>query len=90
MAKRLKNWEYAKIRGRQSRLEAELNAHQTGAPVPSSPPLFSHDATIQSNFNKAWNEVLDCDVTLFLRTAKTSQGVDLVSKIRNFRECHFH
>ncbi|EOA9033310.1 hypothetical protein [Vibrio harveyi] len=90
MAVRLKNIEYARIRGREKRLEAEKKAHETGEPVPSIPPLFSHDATIQSAFNHAWNDVPACEVLLFLRTAKTSQGVDLVAKIRNFRQWHFH
>ena len=55
--RRLYNRDYAKQKGKQKRLEAELAAHQSGTAVPSKPPLFSHDATLQSYFNKAWHYV---------------------------------
>ncbi|MFN1515299.1 hypothetical protein [Vibrio owensii] len=90
MAKRMKNAEYAQRRGKQKRLDAESIAAKGGDLVPSSPPLFSHDATLQSYFNKGWNGVSACDVSMHLRETKTPKGADLVSQIRNFRECHFH
>ncbi|MCS0442129.1 hypothetical protein ND898_19155 [Vibrio diabolicus] len=89
MTKRLKNSEYASIRGREKRLDAEKKAHKDGVPVPSQPPLFSHDATLQSYFNAAWNSVTPCDISMHLRETKTTEGADLVSKIRNFKACHF-
>ena len=89
MTKRLKNSEYASIRGREKRLDAEQSAHHEGVPVPSQPPLFSHDATLQDYFNKGWNGVSACDISMHLRGTKTTQGADLLSQIRNFKACHF-
>ncbi|WP_375058787.1 hypothetical protein ACEZDF_21720 [Vibrio alginolyticus] len=40
MTKRLKNSEYASIRGREKRLDAEKKAHQDGVPVPFSTATF--------------------------------------------------
>lgn len=88
MGTRLKNWELAKQRGRKMRLDAELAAHQSGEPVSTTPPLFSHDPTIQYYFNEAWRRVTPCEIHRHLGIAKTSQGNDLLQKIRNFRLCH--
>ncbi|EOG1474707.1 hypothetical protein ACK3GY_002104 [Vibrio parahaemolyticus] len=89
MTRRMKNIEYAQRRGKQKRLDAEQIAHSGGEFVPSSPPLFSHDATLQSYFNKGWNGVTACDISMHLRETKTTEGADLVSEIRNFKACHF-
>ncbi|MGD8172155.1 hypothetical protein ACQEXU_10875 [Vibrio sp. TRT 21S02] len=87
--RRLYNWEYAQKRGREKRLEAELNAYKTGSPVPSAPPLFSHDATLQKYFNMAWQRVTQNEIERHLGLAKTPQGTDLISKIRSLKQCHF-
>lgn len=84
-----RNWDFAKQRGRKQRLDAELNAFENGIEVPLNPPLFSHDATMQSYFSKAWNRVSQNEIDRHLGIAKTPQGNDLVSKIRSLRECHF-
>lgn len=85
-----RNWEYSKQQGRKKRLDAEMQAFKHGVPVPSVPPLFSHDATMQSYFEKAWTRVSQSEINRHLVLAKTPEGNDLVSKIRSFRECHFH
>ncbi|MDA0126498.1 hypothetical protein OH458_00205 [Vibrio sp. MarTm2] len=56
-SRRLYNWQFAQVKGKEMRLEAELIAHKGGAPVPRNAPLFSHDATLQSYFDKAWRNV---------------------------------
>ncbi|PMG63009.1 MULTISPECIES: hypothetical protein [Vibrio] len=84
-----RNWDFAKQRGRKQRLDAELNAFENGIEVPLNPPLFSHDATMQSYFSKAWSRVSQNEIDRHLGIAKTPQGNDLVSKIRSLRECHF-
>lgn len=57
-----RNWQYACIKGREMRLEAELKAHQTGDRSHLQIPLFSHDATIQSHFVKGWRYVATADI----------------------------
>ncbi|MEZ8102130.1 hypothetical protein [Vibrio bivalvicida] len=84
-----RNWDYSKEQGRKQRLAAELTACNGGAPVPLIPPLFSHDATMQSYFNTAWHRVSQCEINRYLGLAKTPQGTDLISKIRSLKECHF-
>lgn len=56
------NWQFAKQQGKAKRLEAEMNALNQGVPVPVKPPLFSHDATLQSYFNTAWRNVSISDI----------------------------
>lgn len=85
--KRQKNADFAQQKGREKRLELEAQAWKKGMPAPSKPLLFSHDATLQSYFNKGWHSVTPCDVRLHLGIAKTEAGTDLISKIRRFREC---
>ncbi|EOW9250927.1 TPA: hypothetical protein AB5D21_003776 [Vibrio cholerae] len=85
--KRQKNADFAQQKGREKRLELEAQAWKKGMPAPSKPLLFSHDATLQSYFNKGWHSVTPCDVRLHLGIAKTDVGTDLIGKIRRFREC---
>ncbi|PMS49924.1 hypothetical protein [Vibrio parahaemolyticus] len=87
--RRLYNWQFAQVKGKEMRLEAELIAHKGGAPVPRNPPLFSHDATLQSYFNKAWQRVSQCNINRHLGLAETPQGTDLIAKIRSLKQCHF-
>ncbi|ENM4022565.1 hypothetical protein DDN27_003434 [Vibrio cholerae] len=84
------NWQFAKQQGKAKRLEAEMNALTKGVPVPAKPPLFSHDATLQSHFNIAWQRVSQCEINRHLGIATTSEGNDLIAKIRNFKQCHLH
>ncbi len=84
-----KNWDYSKQRGREKRLEAELNAQQNGVPVPATQPLFSHDATMQKYFETAWLRVSQNEINRHLGIAKTPEGTDLISKIRSLKACHF-
>lgn len=69
--RRLYNRDFAKQRGREKRLDAELNAYKHGEPVPSVPPLFSHDATLQSYFNKAWHRVNPTDIQRHIFESKS-------------------
>ncbi|EJI1278781.1 hypothetical protein Q8E21_001944 [Vibrio vulnificus] len=91
--KRQKNSEFAYAKGREMRLLAELQRHQLTGAAAMAPldrnVLFSHDATLQSYFNKGWQSVTPCDVRLHLGIAKTDAGTDLISKIRRFKQCHF-
>lgn len=84
------NWDFSKQQGRKQRLEAELNAVKSGVNVPLTPPLFSHDATMQAYFSEAWSRVSQNEINRHLGITKMPQGNDLVSKIRSLRECHFH
>ncbi len=84
---RLYNWQYAKQRGKEKRLEAEMNAHKNGVPVPSEPPLFSHDTTLQSCFNKAWKKVSPCEIRRHLGVANSKAATDLIAKIRRIQPC---
>lgn len=72
MRRRLYNWQFAQQRGKEKRLFAELDAYKGNAPHPSAPPLFSHDATLQSYFNKGWQSVHISDIKrhLFESTKK--------------------
>lgn len=83
------NWQFSRIKGREKRLEAELNAHQTGVNVPSVPPLFSHCATMQAFFVRGWNSVTACDIRLHCGIGKTQEATDLLTEIRRFKQCHF-
>ncbi len=87
--RRLYNRDFAKQRGREKRLDAELNAYKYGEPVPSVPPLFSHDATLQSYFSHAWQNVTQCEINRHIGVAHTPEGTDLIAKIRSFKQCHF-
>ncbi len=84
-----RNWDYSKQKGREMRLDAELNALQTGVNVPLKPPLFSHDATMQSYFEKAWHRVSKNEIQLYVGAVSIPQGNDGLQKIRSLRECHF-
>ncbi|GLQ73277.1 hypothetical protein [Vibrio penaeicida] len=84
-----RNWDYAKQRGREQRLEAESKAIETGVKAPLTPPLFSHDATLQSYFSKAWHRTSQQEINRHLGLVETPQGNDLISKIRSLKECHF-
>lgn len=88
--KRQKNSEFAYAKGREMRLAAEKESYETtrlSSMVPFQAPFFSHDATLQSFFNKGWSSVTACEVRLHLGIDKPESGADLFSKIRRFREC---
>ncbi len=67
--KRQKNSEFAYAKGREMRLAAEKESYETtrlSSMVPFQAPFFSHDATLQSFFNKGWSSVTACEVRLHL------------------------
>lgn len=82
------NWQYALKRGREKRLDAELEASRCGKLASSSPPLFSHDATIQSYFNRGWHSVDHVDVAIHIGTIKLNPSADLLQKIQDFKHEH--
>ncbi|ELB7341437.1 hypothetical protein RV032_002117 [Vibrio cholerae] len=82
-----RNWIFAEQKGREMRLDAEANAFKDSAPVAVIPPFFSHDATLQSYFNKGWKSVSLCEIRLHLGLTHIDEEQDLLSKIRRFREC---
>lgn len=88
MLGRLKNRDYAKLRGRDKRLDAELAAHKNGVHVPYTPPFFSHCANLQSHFERGWNSVTACDIRIHLDKSLAPSGVDQLSKLRSLRQCH--
>lgn len=51
--------------GRAARLKAEIASTNSGQPL-SAIPLFSHDATIQSFFERGWHSVSPVDIRLAL------------------------
>ncbi|HDZ9179557.1 TPA: hypothetical protein RUZ12_000039 [Vibrio cholerae] len=88
--KRQKNSEFAYAMGREMRLAAEKESYETtglSSMVPFQAPFFSHDATLQSAFNKGWNSVTVTDVRMCRGIDKPESGADLLSKIRRFRKC---
>ncbi|NOE32004.1 hypothetical protein [Vibrio cholerae] len=88
--KRQKNSEFAYAKGSEMRLAAEKESYETtglSSMVPFQAPFFSHDATLQSAFNKGWNSVTVTDVRMCRGIDKPQSGADLLSKIRRFREC---
>lgn len=72
------------------RLDAELSASINRSTSILTPPLFSHDATLQLCFVNAWHRVSQCEINRHLGLAVTPQGTDLISKVRSLRACHFH
>ncbi len=68
--KRQKNSEFAYAKGREMRLAAELQRYQLTGSAAMGPLerkfFFSHDATLQSFFNKGWSSVTACEVRLHL------------------------
>ncbi|MBV7262580.1 hypothetical protein KCG43_11290 [Photobacterium sp. WH24] len=52
-----KRWKSIFMEGRATRIKAEL-----AQAMPSQLPLFSHDATYQSLFEKGWRSVTPVDV----------------------------
>jgi hypothetical protein len=57
--------------GKAARLKAEISCSVSGEPLPDI-PLFSHDATIQSFFNRGWNSVSQVDVRIELSKQQQS------------------
>lgn len=88
-----KNWDYSKAKGREMRLNAELNFKQLGTPVPIKPPLFSHCGTMQSYFERAWNGVNQCDIHIHLNQSNLGQSkvpsvTEQLSQLRSLLACH--
>ncbi|MBY8210101.1 hypothetical protein KW541_10450 [Vibrio fluvialis] len=86
MGLRQKNSEYAHSKGREMRLDAEHEAYQIGMPAPRTPPLFSHDATLQHYFEQGWKGVSQCDIRLHLGIAPSAVE-QMISKTRRAQQC---
>lgn len=86
-----RNWDYSKAQGRTKRLSAELHFYETGQPVPSHPPLFSHCGTMQAYFAAGWNNVTAGDIRLHIYVNQTAvpAGTDNLSKFRSLKQCLF-
>ncbi|SHO58777.1 hypothetical protein [Vibrio quintilis] len=80
-----RNQDWSKSRGRELRLDAELRAIQGGPSVPQSPPFHSHDATMQSMFNRGWMSVSQCDINIYTGKAPDIHSSDPHENIRNLR-----
>ncbi len=83
-----RNWDWSYQRGREKRLEAEEQAQHNVA-VPSSPPLHSHDATLQSYFNRGWKSITSADIHIHLGLVKAPSSASPLEKLREIRSCHF-
>ncbi|EHR39616.1 MAG: hypothetical protein PHE38_10930 [Alishewanella agri] len=56
-----RNWDWSFKHGIERRLEAEILAHKAGTKI-SAPPLHSHDATMQSQFERGWHSVTPVEI----------------------------
>ncbi|MDA0148838.1 hypothetical protein [Vibrio sp. LaRot3] len=83
-----KNWEWSYQRGIERRLEAEQCAQSTGTSSPSKPPLHSHDATMQSYFERGWHSVTPAQVYQHLQGIQ-SMPLSPLDQIRRLKQCHF-
>ncbi len=81
------NYKYAYQKGKEWRLKAELNAKELSQPVPSTPPLFSHDATMQSYFNHGWKSVTAVEITRHLYQHNPNPNNPVEIRLRSFRLC---
>ncbi|EJG1781732.1 hypothetical protein BWH93_RS18705 [Vibrio parahaemolyticus] len=84
-----RNWDWSYQRGREKRLEAEEQAQHNDAAVPSRPPLHSHDATLQSYFNRGWKSITTADIHIHLGLVKSPSSTSPLDKLREIRSCHF-
>ncbi|MCA2466008.1 MULTISPECIES: hypothetical protein [Vibrio] len=84
-----RNWDWSYQRGREKRLEAEEQAQHNNAAVPSRPPLHSHDATLQSYFNRGWKSITPADIHIHLGLVKAPTSSSPLEKLREIRSCHF-
>ncbi|AWK84491.1 hypothetical protein [Photobacterium damselae] len=84
-----RNWDFSKQRGKERRLQAELDARLTGVPVPRQPPFWSHDGTLQHYFNLGWQAVPLVEIELHCnqQTVTKPKG-DRLSMLRSLRQCH--
>ncbi|PSU49469.1 hypothetical protein C9J12_08245 [Photobacterium frigidiphilum] len=86
-----RNWDFSKTKGRDDRLNAELTAFQGGESVPSSPPLHSHDGTMQHFYNQSWNGVSAIDIQQHCHPKKSiALSSNRLSMLRSLRQCHLH
>lgn len=89
------NWKWSQRRGKQLRLEAEYRAHFYHEPVPTQPPLHSHDATLQSYFNRGWNSVTQSEIYRHTNQAppmpKQTSGLQHIAALKHQlrkQSCH--
>ncbi len=84
-----RNWDWSFETGKAARLKAAELAMRDSVPVPNRPPFHSHDATMQSYFNRGWFSVTRADIYLHLSPICKEEGKSLLEKIREFRSCRF-
>lgn len=85
-----RNWNWSYQRGREKRLEAEEQAQHNNASVPPSPSLHSHDATLQSYFERGWRSVTQADIHIHLGVVRKPTSTQPLDKLREVKACHFH
>lgn len=84
-----KNWNWSRQRGKEQRLKAEYDAAYHGGSVPTQPPLHSHDATMQSHFNKGWYRVNQHEINVHTGKAPPIPKGSGLAKLRSIKQCHF-
>jgi hypothetical protein len=84
-----RNWEWSLQQGKEKRLAAEKACHQLGMAVPTSPPLHSHDATMQAKFNRGWRSVTTSEIQMHLGLVDIPKSQDPLAKIKELRSCLF-
>lgn len=84
-----RNWDWSYQRGREKRLAAEKQMHRSNVPLPVTPPLHSHDATLQAYFNRGWQSVTTADIHIHLGLVKAPSSTSPLDKLREIRACHF-
>ncbi|ODS10942.1 hypothetical protein VSF3289_01203 [Vibrio scophthalmi] len=83
-----KNWQWSYQCGIDKRLAAEYEAQHNNRAIPTTPPLHSHEATMQSYFESGWHSVSINQIY------KYCNGIEAVSScplehIRRLKQCHF-
>lgn len=85
-----RNWDWSYQRGRDKRLEQERLAYQAGISPSRKPPLHSHDATLQSYFERGWRSVSQADIHIHLGVVRKPTSTQPLDKLREVKACHFH
>lgn len=83
-----KNWQWSYQRGIEKRLAAEYEAQHNNHVVPTTPPLHSHEATMQSYFERGWRSVSMNQIYTHLNRIKAVRSCSL-EHIRRLKQCHF-
>lgn len=84
-----RNWDWSFQKGKEKRLELELLACRHHSAKPRRPPLHSHDATMQSHFNKGWQSVTQHQIDIHTGKVPPMPQGDGLAKLRSIKQCHF-